>query len=277
MVVLTRHLAKAPGSRVSRRFLLGRCDALIAVSHFVAKVLREGVYEPDSPELERRARPPLLGDHAKIQVILGGIDTGRFKPQDGLAQRRAWGLEPRHYAFAVVGGYSAPRGKGQPEFLAAAARMHANRSDARFLIVGRGNMADRLQADIERLGLKGKAWLTPYCTDMPAAMNALDCLVHPAVGTEAMPGVVCEAQACGRPVIASNLDGVPEALAIGGIGQLVKPDSPEALAEAMVQMAGRPALRTEERQQAHRRVEELFSLQVSAQRHLEFYEALLGK
>ena len=41
-VVLRRHLAKSPGSWFSRRFLLGQCDAMVAVSHFVAKVLREG-------------------------------------------------------------------------------------------------------------------------------------------------------------------------------------------------------------------------------------------
>ena len=44
-IVLTRHMAKSPGSLASRHFLLGQCDALIAVSEFVAKVLREGVYE----------------------------------------------------------------------------------------------------------------------------------------------------------------------------------------------------------------------------------------
>ena len=42
-IVLTRHMAKSPSSWFSRRFLLGQCDALIAVSEFVAKVLREGV------------------------------------------------------------------------------------------------------------------------------------------------------------------------------------------------------------------------------------------
>src|SRR5882672_8829881 len=55
-IVLTRHLAKSPGSWVSRRFLLNRCDALIAVSEFVARVLREGASEPSSPEPERRHR-----------------------------------------------------------------------------------------------------------------------------------------------------------------------------------------------------------------------------
>ena len=39
---------------------------------------------------------------------------------------------------------------------------------------------------------------------MPAAMNALDCLVLPQAGTEAIPGVICEAHACGKPVMAWN-------------------------------------------------------------------------
>jgi glycosyltransferase involved in cell wall biosynthesis len=206
-IVLTRHLAKSPSSWFSRRFLLSQCDALIAVSQFVAKVLREGVYEPNSPTPERRSRPPLKGDHSKIQVIHGGIDTERFRPIAAAAQRTEWGLAPEHFAFATIGGYDLPRGKGQREFLLAAKSVCESIPRARFLIVGRGNMKQILEADIARLDLTGKAWLTPYCRDMPAAMNALDCLVHPQVGTEAFPGVVLEAFACGKPVIASALDG----------------------------------------------------------------------
>ena len=103
-LVLTRHLAKSPASWASRRFLLARCDAVIAVSEFVAKVLREGVYEPDSPEAERRARPPLRGDHTKIHVIYGGIDTAKFKPAHAGEKRRELGLQPGDFAFAVAGG-----------------------------------------------------------------------------------------------------------------------------------------------------------------------------
>jgi len=46
----------------------------------------------------------------------------RFRPGDGAAQRQAWGIAPEHFVFAVVGGYDFPRGKGQPEFLRAAAQ-----------------------------------------------------------------------------------------------------------------------------------------------------------
>ena len=274
-VVLTRHMAKSPSSWASRRFLLGQCDALIAVSHFVARVLREGVYEPNSPEPERRSRPPILGDYSKIHVIHGGIDTERFRPFDAGAQRQAWGLAPEHFAFATIGGYDLPRGKGQREFLLAAAHACEEIPEARFLIVGRGNMKQILKADIVRLGLTGKAWLTPYCREMPAAMNALDCLVHPQVGTEAFPGVVLEAFACGKPVIASRLDGIPEAFAVGGLGQLVEPEAVPELAQALVAWAERPRLNAQEKAALHQQVSTVFSLAVPARKTLELYRELL--
>ena len=274
LILLTRHLAKSPSSWFSRRFLLDQCDAVIAVSQFVAKVLREGVYEPDSPEPERRSRPPMLGDYSKIHIIHGGIDTDRFRPLDALAQRQEWGLTPEHIAFGVVGGYNLPRGKGQREFLQAAARVSAQAPQARFLIVGRGTLEGTLRSDIERLGLTGKACLTPYCQDMTAAMNALDCLVHPQVGTEAFPGVVLEAFACGRPVIASALDGIPEGFAIGDCGRLVPPEDIAALAAAIGEQARQPALTKEQRQALHQRVASGYALPVWARKVSALYAEL---
>ena len=253
-IVLSRHLAKSPTSWASRRFLLNQCDALVAVSQFVAKVLRDGVYEPGSPEPERRSRPPLKGDHSRIHVVYGGIDTDRFRPFDAGAQRREWGLAPEHFAFAAVGGYDLPRGKGQREFLQAVARIHKQVPLARFLIVGRGNMKEILERDIARLDLKSSAWLTPYCRNMPAAMNALDCLVHGQVGTEAFPGVLLEAFACGKPVIASALDGIPEAFGFGNYGRLVPPEDVPALANAMIEQARQPATSGDERERLHKEI-----------------------
>ncbi len=275
-IVVTRHLAKSPGSGFSRRFILGQCDALVACSQFVAKVLREGDADPASPERERHYRPPIQGDQRKIQVIYGGIDTDRFRPLDAAEQRAQWGLKPDDFAFGVVGGYDLPRGKGQREFLRAAARVAPVEPRARFLIVGRGSLASQLQQDIAELGLFGCASLTPYCQDMVAAMNALDCLVHPQIGTEAMPGVVCEAQACGRPVIASALDGIPEAFAIGGWGQLVPPEDVEALAQAMLTWTRHPRADASLRATLHQRVTEQFSLSVAARNYAAFYRRLLG-
>jgi len=274
-IVLSRHLAKSPGSWASRKYLLRQCDALVAVSHFVAKVLREGDSDPESDNPERHHRPPMLGDHSKIHVVYGGFDMERFKPMEAAAQRKAWGLEESHYAFGVVGGYAMPRGKGQPEFLRAAAIVRERVPQARFLVIGRGNMKQMLEAQIEQSGLRAVASLTPYCTDMAAGMNALDCLVLPQVGTEAIPGVVCEAHACGRAVIASNLDGIPEAFSVAGYGQLVQRGSIEELAAAMTDGAKKPRLSMDERWKLHRLVAERFSLEMAAKDLGKLYAALI--
>jgi glycosyltransferase involved in cell wall biosynthesis len=276
-LVLTRHMAKSPSSWASRRFLLGQCDALIAVSEFVARVLREGVYEPDAVEEERRARPPLQGDHGKIHVIYGGIDTEKFKPARDDEKRKELGLEPSDYAFGVAGGYDFPRGKGQREFLAAAARIHQQAPKARFLIIGRGNMEQTLKGDIARLGLEQKARLTGQQREMPRVMNAIDCLVHPQIGTEALGLVVCEAHACGTPVIASALDGIPEAFAPSGCGKLIPAEDVGALANAMLEQMRSPRLNDEQKAAMHGRVEKFFSLRRQGDLVLQLYRALLSK
>lgn len=275
-IILTRHLAKSPSSWFSRRFLLGQCDALIAVSQFVARVLREGVYEPNSREPERRSRPCLIGDYSKIYVIHGGIDTARFAPAAATGQRAEWGLKNEDFAFGVVGGYDLPRGKGQREFLEAAARVCKRLPHARFLIIGRGGMKSLLEADIQRLGLVSRAWLTPYSRNMPQAMNALDCLVHPQVGTEAFPGVVLEAFACGKPVIASALDGIPEGFAVGQYGRLVSPENVPELAEAMLAQAQQPPYTMEQRMALHGKVAGRFSMEALAANVLDLYRSLLS-
>ena len=279
-IILTRHMAKSPSSWASRNFLLRQCDALIAVSEFVARVLREGVYEPDSPNPERRARPPLRGDHSKIHVIHGGIDTTRFTPwpRDDArvqSQRAEWGLLENDFAFGVVGGFDLPRGKGQREFLAAAASVRDAVPNARFLLIGRGNMEEILRQDIARLGLQKVARLTGHCTTMAQAMNSLDCLVHPQVGTEAFPGVVLEAFACGKPIIASHLDGIPEGFAMGGRGCLVTPESLPELAAALLALTAAPRLDFPARCALHDRIAARASVTVLAEKTLQLYRRLL--
>lgn len=275
-VVLTRHMAKSPSSWASRRFLLSQCDLLIAVSSFVARVLKEGVYEPESPVEERRSRPPLRGDTSKIRVVHGGIDPNRFRPMaaEGRALRESWGLKPDDIAFGVVGGYDRPRGKGQREFLMAAAQIAGEVPRARFLIVGRGNLEDVLREDIARLGLKQQAWLTPYCRDMPAAMNALDCLVHPQVATDAFPTVILEAMACHRPILATRCDGAPEQFEDGVHGLVVPMEDVTALGAAMRRLAQDDAFRMAMGERGRRHVLALFTLERLAERVLAAYREL---
>jgi glycosyltransferase involved in cell wall biosynthesis len=274
-LVLTRHMAKSPSSWPSRKFMLGQCDALIAVSKFVEKILTQGMDDRTSPERERWHRPPIEGDFNKIHVIFPGIDLKKFRPAPAEAMRKQLGLQPNHFAFAVTGGYDGPRGKGQREFLRAAASIHNKIPNARFLIIGRGNMEPILKSDIEQLGLKNKAWLTGQMSDMPQVMNAIDCLVHPQIGTEALALVLCEAHACGKPVIASDLDGIPEAFAAGNLGQLVPAEDINKLAGAMVNQLNSPQPTEPQKTEMHARVEARFSLQRAAAETLALYRELI--
>lgn len=255
---------------------------MVACSEFTARVLREGHADPASPEAERHWRPPMWGPRSRIRVIYGGFELDRFQPLPEsdpgvVGLRRLWGVSPEDFVFGVVGGYSLPRGKGHREFLAAAARIRVEVPGARFVMVGRGDMGPLLEEDIRRLGLQDVAGLPGYSLEMPLVMNALDCLVHPQIGTEAMGSVVMEAHACGRPVVASSLDGIPEAFGFGGAGHLVPPEDVDALADAMRRVALAPRIPGAERGRLHERVAGRVSLSRYAEDFMILYREILGQ
>jgi len=129
--VLSRHLAKSPGSWASRRFLLGQCDAFVAVSEFVAKVLKEGHADPSSDNPERHYRAPMLGDHSKIHVVYGGFDMSRFQP----AETSLCGRNGASVRSITLSGWSADSispWKRQPEFLEAAKHVHSSQPQRAF-------------------------------------------------------------------------------------------------------------------------------------------------
>jgi glycosyltransferase involved in cell wall biosynthesis len=108
-------------------------------------------------------------------------------------------------------------------------------------------------------------------------MNAIDCLVHPQVGTEAFGLVLLEAFACGKPVIASALDGIPEAFAVGDVGQLVEPESVAALAAAMARQVAHGRMAPPRVAELHARVAAGFSFRRLAEGVQRIYESILRR
>ena len=280
LVVFSRHLAKSPRSPFSRGKLFARADAVIAVSRFVAQVLLEGHRDPASPVAERHHRPPCVMDRRRLHVIHTGIDTTRFRPRERAytdSARRMLGLAPAETVFGVVGGFDLPVGKGQRIFLRAAREVVRRLPKSKFLLAGTGTLAETLTEDIRHHGLEGRALLIGQQSDAVALYHALDILIHPQIATEAFPSVVLEAHACGRPVIASRLDGIPEAWAIGGLGHLVPPGDASELAATMLGHAEQAAPSEPERAEAHGRVEAEASLPVQARKVADLYRRLMAR
>ncbi len=260
-VVITRHLMTRPRG-FSRQFLLRMSD-IVAVSKAVERILRE----------------ELQGPAGRIHQIHCGIDVARFHPHrtpEAMALREELGCSSSNVLFGVVGMFERPRGKGQFEFLEAAEKVARRYAFARFVLVGKGGLQEELQAVIRQSGLSGKASMIGFREDIPTLMSALDVLVHPTTGTEAFPLVVLEAFASGKPVIASNVDGIPEQVVPEVHGLLVPRGNVDALASAMELLAVDPHLRHCMGLAGRARVESDFTREILGQRFEALYLSLVG-
>jgi len=114
-------------------------------------------------------------------------------------------------------------------------------------IIGGGEERRRLEEAIRRLGLQDQVVLLgPQTQEKVGQLLAgAGCYVQPSVATpsgkmEGIPVALMEALACGLPVVATDLSGIPELIRPGETGWLVPPEDPGALAEAMLDVYANP-------------------------------------
>ena len=185
--------------RLSRR-IWGSMDAIIAVSEDLARELEEkGV------------------DRSKIRVVYNGVGE-EFRPLTKEASRQKLEL-PRTPFIVLFLGLLAPV-KGV-EVLLQAVEMLAD-PDLLCVLVGDGPLRAALQQQACAKGLAGRV---RFAGQRPREeiidwLNAADLLALPSYA-EGRPNVVLEAMACGRPVVASRVGGVPELVSDGVTGRLV--------------------------------------------------------
>jgi glycosyltransferase involved in cell wall biosynthesis len=174
-----------------------------------------------------------LGAPVDRAVLLpNGVDRAVFRPQDRREARRALGLPEHDRILVYVGGLD--REKGIIEL----GRAFAMLRGVHLVLVGEGPLEGEMRAASAqnggRLILAGAHDLAGVARFLAAA----DALVLPS-WDEGTPNVVLEALAAGRPVVASRVGGIPDALIEGTTGLLVPPRDPEALARALREALGR--------------------------------------
>jgi hypothetical protein len=103
--------------------------------------------------------------------------------------------------------------------------------------------------------------------------QAADIYVH-ATRADTFPNGVLEALACGVPVVASAIGGIPEQLDDGGTGFLVPPGDASALSMRVAQMLGQPGLRREMSSQAAAAARSRFDLERQVDAYLGWYREL---
>jgi glycosyltransferase involved in cell wall biosynthesis len=175
--------------------------------------------------------------------------------------------------------------EGRPVVLAMARLVHDKGLDvlveaavalphAQFVIAGDGAARSALAAQVSELALDGRVKLLGWRTDIAALLAAADVFVLPS-RNEALGVSALEAMAAGKPVIATAVGGVPEAVCDGETGLIVAPGDSQALAGAISALIADPARRERFGAAGRRRVQERFSTHAMATAVEGVYERLL--
>ncbi|KRA33871.1 glycosyl transferase family 1 [Rhodanobacter sp. Root627] len=164
-------------------------------------------------------------DPAKITVLRNGVDLDRFAPRDRAALRNKFGVQgPVWLTVSHL-----VELKGIHIVIEALSRV----PDVTLLIAGKGPQERELRELVERLGLSARVRFLgaiPH-TELCDYYNIADAMVL-ASSREGMPNVVLESIACGTPVLATPVGGIPELITTPEAGELMRKRCPEALALA---------------------------------------------
>ncbi|HEY4473040.1 MAG TPA: glycosyltransferase family 4 protein [Stellaceae bacterium] len=244
--------------------VMARGDRVIAISHFVA---------------EHVAKVYGIGPD-RLRTIPRGVDLARFDPD------RVWGQQvaelalhwraPDGFAVVMLPG-RLTRWKGGLDFIEAIARL--GRRDVCGVLVGgehHSGFRRELEEAIERFGLAERFRIIEDCRDMPTAYTLADVVVSASTDPEGFGRVIVEAQAMGRPVVATDHGGARETVVPGVTGWLVPPRDPMALAAAIDEaLALDPEARAELAREARAQVAADYTRELMCARTIEVYEELL--
>jgi glycosyltransferase involved in cell wall biosynthesis len=188
-----------------------------------------------------------LGLH-RLSVVAGGVDIDHFRPMDRQAARDQLGLAGEGVAAIIVARHVLKKGID----VAIEALTLPECPPMRLWVVGDGPETDHLRSLAHDLGVAPRVdflGALPHYI-LPQYLAAADLLLQPsrsvydprrfAVDHETMGRALCEAGACGIPVVASKTGGIPSVVRDGETGLLVRPNDPAELALAVRRLVETP-------------------------------------
>ena len=209
-----------------------------------------------------------------IRVIPNGADAAVFFPRDAASARLRLGLPMDEPIISFVGKL-VPR-KGVDTLIEAMGLLAERAAPTPFLaLAGIGDMRAGLESRAAELGIADRVHFRGKIAHDEVAwwMAAGDVFVLPSL-SEGLPTVVCEAMACGRPVVATAVDGTPEIVRDGETGFLVPPRDAPRLADALARVLDDPGLAAAMRERALELSAESYTWDANASAYADIYEEL---
>lgn len=192
---------------------------------------------------------------------------------DKIGKKRSLGIEPETPIVLSVGRLTEQ--KGYPYLLHAAIEVIRKIPAAVFLIVGKGEMKEELERQIQTLGLEHSVRLLGFRDDIFDLMQISEIFAMPSFW-EGLPVTLIEAGACRLPVVATNVGGIMEVISDGENGLIIPMKEKEPLAKAIITLLSAPRLCDEMGIRARQMVENRFSGPAVALQIENLYRSLLN-
>lgn len=211
----------------------------------------------------------------KMLTLYNGIELSRFKNTTAGQKakiKQALNLPHDGKIIATVAVLREP--KGIQFMLQALPAILQKIPNAHYLIVGDGEFKTPLVELSESLGLQKHVTFAGRRTDIPQLLDCSDLFVLPTL-IDALPTVLIEALAAERPIVASNVGGIPEIIENNVNGRLIPSGEPAELAAACIQVLEDENLARQFTLAGRQKVQQQFDVKVQAQKLIEIYEGLL--
>lgn len=198
---------------------------------YTRKVLREADFLVTVSDDLRQKALTMGASPERSRAVVNGCDLSVFHVRDRAEARRQLNLDPKARTVVYIGRMDLR--KGLRELVEASARLHSKHPDLQVYMVGEGPDRPQIVQAIEAAGASGYVHAMPPCRpdDVAVWMTAADLVTLPSY-MEGCPNVVLEALACGRPVVATRVGGIPEIMS-DACGRLIPPRDVNALAEGL--------------------------------------------
>lgn len=210
----------------------------------------------------------------RVVTVHDGIDVDRIDHMPAVNVHEELWLP---HGAPVVGNVAAlvPH-KGHRYLIEAAHLVVRSMPDARFVILGEGELRDHLQHLIHEHRLEKHVLLPGFRADAIGCIKGFDLFVMSSV-TEGLGTSVLDAMACRRAVVATRAGGIPEVVEDGRTGALVEPRQSRQLADAILRLLSDPALRTRMAEAGYARVRERFTVERMVAETAALYARLAGQ
>ena len=240
---------------ISRRKYLDPRVRYLAISTGVRDVLERGGVAPEA-----------------IRIVPSGVDLARFTFRTPPARlREEFGFPASAPLIGTIG--SLVDHKGHRYLLEAAPAVLERFPEARFLIVGEGELRPAFERQVRELGLMDRVLLPGYREDLEMFLSGFDLFVLPS-HLEGLCTSLIDAMLFRLPAVGTRTGGVPDLIRHEETGLLVPPKEPRALAEALLRLLDDPGLAKRLAAAAHAHAMGHFTAERLVQNTLAAYQDL---